>query len=83
MDNINSFISTKYKLPDIGELVWLYNSKNENIYLGTRELIYDNWMWSVSYGSPYIVDDKIVADIHIDSAYDFDYWCYVPKIPKK
>ena len=77
-----NFISTKERLPEVGQLVWLYNSKNKMIYLGIMELIYDGWMWAVAYDKPYLFKDKITADCQIDDAYDFDYWADIPEVPE-
>jgi len=77
-----NFISIKERLPEVGQLVWLFDSKRKIIYLGERADIGGEWLWSVSYGKPYFMRGKIVADCQKDDAYDFDYWCEVPEIPE-
>ena len=37
MGNVSNFVSTKEELPEIGQLVWLYDSEHNVIVLGTRE----------------------------------------------
>lgn len=82
MKSNTNFISVKERLPEIGKLVWLYNSQYKAVFLGVREMIYDDWMWGISFGNLRIIDGKITADFHIDSDYEFDYWAEVPELPE-
>ena len=77
-----NFISTKERLLEVGQLVWLFDSKRKIIYLGERAVVNGKWLWAVSYDKPYLFKDKITADCQIDDAYDFDYWCEVPEVPE-
>jgi hypothetical protein len=79
---MKNFVATKERLPEIGQLVWLYNSRNNTICLGIRELIYDGWMWAVAYDKPYVRRGKIMANCHIDDNYAFDYWAEIPELPE-
>ncbi len=78
----NNFINTKERLPEVGQLVWLFDSKRRLIYLGERVDIGGKWLWAVSYGKPYFMRGKIAADCQKDDFYDFDYWCEVPEVPE-
>lgn len=79
---MKNFIATKERLPEIGQLVWLYDSKRKIIYLGERANIGDKLLWAVSYGKPYLMKGKILADCQKDDAYDFDYWAEIPELPE-
>lgn len=84
MGNVSNFVSTKEELPEIGQLVWLYDSEHNVIVLGTRELTCDGPMWAVADSNNLLVKEngEIEAYIHISSTFKFDYWAEVPKVPE-
>lgn len=90
MENNSSFISVKERLPEINQLVWLYDSKKKEIHLGMRvipdyyfrEFLNVDWAWAVAFRQPELIDGKITAECHKDDWYNFDYWCEVPNIPE-
>lgn len=89
MGNVSNFVSTKEELPEIGQLVWLYDSEHNVIVLGTRELTCDGPMWAVADSNKLLVKENgeieayiHKAYIHISSTLKFDYWAEVPKVPE-
>ncbi len=85
MGNVSNFVSTKEELPEIGQLVWLYDSEHNVIVLGTRELTCDGPMWAVADSNKLLVKEngEVEAYIHISSTFfKFDYWAEVPKVPE-
>ena len=74
------WISTKDRLPEELETVWVFNKETKVISLGC--IVYDDgWMWAVSNGSVYIKDYKIVSECELDDEYIFTHWMLLPDLP--
>ena len=75
------WISTKDRLPEELETVWVFNKETKIISLGC--IVYDDgWMWAVSNGSVYLKDNKIVSECELDDEYIFTHWMPLPDLPK-
>ncbi len=68
-------------MPDLGQIVWLYDAVINTVWLGSREDDVDGWMWGNAYGTVWHNGEKWDADVEIDDDYTPTHWLALPSLP--
>ena len=82
----NRWIALKDARPDENETVWLYNNVSRFLALGCRAWVggdskESGWLWSLSNGTIYSENRKIVSEGEAYDDYEFTHWCPLPTLP--
>lgn len=83
-----NWIPIEQKLPEIDQIVWLYNANTYIPWIGGRaeddsddEHIF--WYWGNTYGSFWHNGVYWSGDIEIDEDYQPTHWMPLPELPAK
>jgi hypothetical protein len=68
-------------MPDLGQIVWLYDAVINTVWLGSREDDVDGWLWGNAYGTVWHTGEKWDADVETDDDYTPTHWLALPSLP--
>jgi len=82
------WIPIEQELPDIDQIVWLYNGNTHTAWVGGRaednsDDEYLFWLWGNSYGSFWHNGERWTGDIELDDDYQPTHWLPLPEVPVK
>jgi len=82
------WIPIEKELPDIDQIVWLYNNNTGLVWSGGRAE-YENddedmiWLWGNTYGSFWHNGERWAGDIDLDNYFQPTHWRPFPEVPVK
>lgn len=85
---MSDWIPIEKELPDIDQIVWLYNENTGRMWAGGRA-DYENdgehmlWLWGNTYGNFLYNGERWVGDIELDHDYQPTHWMPFPELPTK
>jgi len=69
------------RLPELGEIVWLYAPGTEGMWVGGRADDADGWLWANAYGTMWWNGQRWDADLETDDDYKPTHWMPLPTPP--
>lgn len=83
MNQFMDWVDVNDRLPEEGETVWVYNTKLNFVTLASLQYYDVSWFWTVSNGTIFAEDAKIVSECELDDEYEFTHWHPLPELPKR
>ena len=75
------WIACAERLPELDEIVWLYQPGTEGIWIGVRADDVEGWLWGNAHGSMWWNGQRWDADMETDDDYKPTHWMPLPTPP--